>query len=159
MLFQTKRKIEEKHHVLAALQLNGYPKQFIQRTVKKHNRRKEQPRERSEEEPKQTKSINLPYIQGVSEQLKRAQLKRALDKHNIKVTIYTHTTLRSLLSKPRDSIPKEDRNIRKCWALRKTGNKNHQGGNLLRRKRASYQWNILQVTKYFETKLGESKTK
>ena len=66
-------KIEEKHHILAALQQNGYPKEFIQRTVEKHNRRKEQPRERPEEEPKQTKSINLPYIQGVTEQLKRAQ--------------------------------------------------------------------------------------
>ena len=68
-----KDKIEEKHHILAALQQNGYPKQFIQRTVKKHNRRKEQPRERPEEEPKQTKSVNVPYIQGVSEQLKRAE--------------------------------------------------------------------------------------
>ena len=65
-----KDKIEEKHHILAALQQNSYPKQFIQRTVKKHNRRKEQPREHPDEEPKQTKSINLPYIQRVSEQLK-----------------------------------------------------------------------------------------
>ena len=38
--------------LLAALQQNGYPKEFIQTTVKKHNRRKEQPRERPEEEPK-----------------------------------------------------------------------------------------------------------
>ena len=43
-----KNKIKEKHHILAALQQNGYPKEFIQRTVKKHNRRKEQPRERPE---------------------------------------------------------------------------------------------------------------
>ena len=100
-----KDKIEEKHHILAALQQNGYPKEFIQRTVKKHHRRKEQPRERPEEEPKQTKSINLPYIQELSE-----QLKRALNKHNIKATFYTQTTLRSLLSKPKDHIPKEDRN-------------------------------------------------
>ena len=63
-------KFEDKHNILASLQQNGYPKQFIQRTVKKHNRRKEQPRECPEEETKQTKSINLPYIQGVSEQLK-----------------------------------------------------------------------------------------
>ena len=86
MLFHAKEKdkIEEKHHILAALQQNGYPKQFIQRTVKKHNRRKEQQRERHEEEPKQTKGINLPYIQEVSE-----QLKRALNKHNIKATFYT----------------------------------------------------------------------
>ena len=47
-----KDKIEEKHHILAALQQNGYPKQFIQRTVKKHKRRKEQPRECPEEEPR-----------------------------------------------------------------------------------------------------------
>ena len=99
-----KDKIEEKHHILAALQQNGYPKEFTQRTVKKHNRRKEQSRERSEEEPKQTKNINLPYIQELSE-----QLKRALNKH-IKATFYTQTTLKSLLSKPNDPIPKEDRN-------------------------------------------------
>ena len=100
-----KDKIEEKHRILAALQQNGYPKESIQRTVKKHHMRKEKPRERTEEEPKQTKSINLPYIQGLSE-----QLKRALNKHNIKATFYTQTTLRSLLSKPKDRIPKEDRN-------------------------------------------------
>ena len=76
----------------------------MQRTARKHNRRKEQPRERPEEEPKQTKSINLPYIQGVSE-----QLKRALNKHSIKATFYTQTTLRSLLSKAKDPIPKADR--------------------------------------------------
>ena len=100
-----KGKIEEKHHILAALQQNGYPKEFIQRTVKKHHWRKEQQRVRPEEEPKQTKSINLPYIQGLSE-----QLKRAFNKHNIKATFYTETTLRSLLSKPKDHIPKDDRN-------------------------------------------------
>ena len=32
------------------------------------------------------------------------------NKHNIKGTFCTHTTLRSLLSKPKDPIPKEDRN-------------------------------------------------
>ena len=61
--------------------------------------------ERPEEEPKQTKCINLPYIQGLSE-----QLKRTLNKQNIKATFYTQTTLRSLLSKPKDHIPREDGN-------------------------------------------------
>ena len=100
-----KDKIEEKHLISAALQQNGCPKEFIQRTVRKHIRRKEQSREHPEEKPEHTKSINLPYIQGLSE-----QLKRALNKHNIKATFYTQTTLRSLLSKPKDPIPKEDRN-------------------------------------------------
>ena len=100
-----KDKIEEKYHILAVLQQKGYPKEFIQRKVRKHKRRKEQKRERTEEEPMQTKSIDLPYIQGVSE-----QLKRTLNKHNIKATFYTKTTFKSLLSKPKDPIPKEDRN-------------------------------------------------
>ena len=42
------------------------------------------------------------------------------------------------------------RNIREYWTLRKTGKKEYQGGNLLRRKQASYQWNIIQTTKYLE---------
>ena len=50
--------------------------------------------------------VCVVYIQGVSE-----QLKQALNKHNIKTTFYTQTTLRSLLSKPKDPIPKEDRTI------------------------------------------------
>ena len=57
----------------------------------------------------QTKSINLPYIQGISE-----QLKRAFNKHNIKANFYTQTTLTCLLSKPKDPIPKKDRNQLNC---------------------------------------------
>ena len=45
------------------------------------------------------------FVHGLSE-----QLKGALNKHNLKATFYTQTTLRSLLSKPKDHIPKEDRN-------------------------------------------------
>ena len=106
MLFQTKRTKLKKsitswlHYNKSAFQKNSSKEQS-----KKHNRRKEQPREHPEEEPKQTKSINLLYIPGVSE-----QLKRALNKHNIKATFYTQTTFRSLLSKPKDLIPKENRN-------------------------------------------------
>ena len=65
-----KDKIEVKHLISAALQQNGYPKEFIQRTVRKQIRRKEQLRGHPEEEPEHTKTINLPYIQGLSEQLK-----------------------------------------------------------------------------------------
>ena len=43
--------IEEKHHIFAALQQNGYPKEFIQRTLKKHSKRKELSRECPEEKP------------------------------------------------------------------------------------------------------------
>ena len=50
------KKIEEKHHILPELQQNGYPKEFIQRTVKKHNRRKEKP----SQESAQKKSLSKP---------------------------------------------------------------------------------------------------
>ena len=36
-----KDKEEEKQHILAALQQNGYPRDFIMKTIKQHNRRKE----------------------------------------------------------------------------------------------------------------------
>ena len=75
------------------------------KTVEQHNRRKERTTEVTEEESKPNKKINLPYIQGASE-----QLRRTFNKYNIKTTFYTPTTLRSLLSKPKDPIPKEDRN-------------------------------------------------
>ena len=98
-------KEEEKQHVLAALQQNGYPRDFIMKTIKQHNRRKVRTTEVTEEESKPNKKINLPYIQGASE-----QLRRTFNKYNMKTTFYTPTTLRSLLSKPKDPIPKEDGN-------------------------------------------------
>ena len=100
-----KDKEEEKQHILAALQRNGYPRDFIMKTIKQHNRRKERTTEVTEAESKPNKKINVPYIQGASE-----QLRRTFNKYNIKTTFYTPTILRSLLSKPKDPIPKEDRN-------------------------------------------------
>ena len=75
------------------------------KTIKQHNSRKEQTTEVTEEESKPNKKVNLPYIQGASE-----QLRRTFNKYNIKTTFYTPTSLRSLLSKPKDPVPKEDRN-------------------------------------------------
>ena len=75
------------------------------KTIKQHNRRKERTTQVAEDESKPNKKIHLPYIQGASE-----QLRRTFNKYNIKSTFYTPTTLRSLLSKPKDPIPKVDRN-------------------------------------------------
>ena len=66
-----KDKEEEKQHILAALQQNGYHRDFIMKTFKQNNRRKEQTTEVAEEESKPNKKINLPCIQGASEQLRR----------------------------------------------------------------------------------------
>ena len=98
-----KDKEEEKQHVLAALQQNGYPRDFIMKVIKQPNRRKERTTEVTEEESKLNKKINLPYIQGASE-----QLRRTFNKYNIKTTFYTPATLRSLLSKLKDLIPKNN---------------------------------------------------
>ena len=56
----------------------------------------------AEKEPEPVRRINLPYIQGISE-----QLQRTLSQHNIKSTFYTTTTLRKILPSPKDPIPTE----------------------------------------------------
>ena len=50
--------------------------------------------------------MNLPYIQGLSE-----QLQRTLSQRNIKSTFYTITTLRKILPSPKDPIPTEKKHI------------------------------------------------
>ena len=50
VILSEKDKEEEKQDILAALQQNGYPRDFIMKTVKQHNRRKEQTTEVTEEE-------------------------------------------------------------------------------------------------------------
>ena len=42
-------------------------------------------------------SINLPYVEGISE-----KLRRILRSHKIRSTFYTENTLRKLLCKPKD---------------------------------------------------------
>ena len=91
-----KDKEEEKQNILAALQQDGYPRDFIMKTVKQNNRRKEQTTEVTEEESKPNMKINLPYIQGESE-----QLRRTFNRYKTKTTFFTPATLESLLSRPK----------------------------------------------------------
>ena len=49
--------------------------------------------------------INLPYVEGASE-----KLRRKLRSHKIRSTFYTESTLRKLLCKPKDPVAKEDKN-------------------------------------------------
>ena len=51
-------------------------------------------------------SINLPYVEGTSE-----KLRRILRSHNIRSTFYTENTLRKLLCKPKDRVATEDKTI------------------------------------------------
>ena len=50
-------------------------------------------------------SINLPYVEGTSE-----KLRRILRSHKIRSTFYTENTLRKLLCKPKDQVVTEDKN-------------------------------------------------
>ena len=50
-------------------------------------------------------SINLPYVEGTSE-----KLRRILRSHKIRLTFYTEKTLRKLLCKPKNPVATEDKN-------------------------------------------------
>ena len=50
-------------------------------------------------------SINLPYVEGTSE-----KLRRILRSHKIRLTFLTEKTLRKLLCKPKDRVATEDKN-------------------------------------------------
>ena len=57
-------------HITKVLQSNGYSKQFIDKTrrqwhLEQQNKNNNQP---AEKEPEPVRRINLPYIQGLSEQ-------------------------------------------------------------------------------------------
>ena len=50
-------------------------------------------------------SINLPYVEGASE-----KLRRILRFHKIRSTFYIENTLRKLFCKPKDRVATEDKN-------------------------------------------------
>ena len=50
-------------------------------------------------------SINLPYVEGTSE-----KLRRILRSHKIRSTSFTENKLRKLLCKPKDGVATEDKN-------------------------------------------------
>ena len=97
---------QEQQYITKVLQSNGYSKQFIDKTRrqwhhKQQNKNNNQP---AVKEPEPVRRINLPYIQGISE-----QLQRRLSQHNIKSTFYTTTTLRKILPSPKDPILTEEK--------------------------------------------------
>ncbi|XP_030849885.1 uncharacterized protein LOC115927767 [Strongylocentrotus purpuratus] len=82
----------ERTRVRSALSLNGYPRRFIHNT----KNRSSEPRDQ-----KVYKTFTvLPYIDGVSQ-----QLKRRLESHGIRTVFRSDTTLRQQLTRPKDPIP------------------------------------------------------
>jgi len=87
---------KERTRVRNALSLNGYPRRFVQNTKKNES----EPRD-----PKVYKSfVVLPYIDGVS-----PQLRRRLESHGIRTVFRSDTTLRQQLTRPKDPIPQHRR--------------------------------------------------
>ena len=89
---------KEENHLTAVLQANDCPKKFCNNTI----RASQLPRQsaNSDNTENQEMKINLPYVKGTSE-----QLKRIFNDHNINCTFCTTTTLRTLLSHAKDLVP------------------------------------------------------
>ena len=95
LLSDEKHRSKEHEHIRAALNVNGYPKQF----VRKYSRDKPQ---RPQAEEKSLGFATLPYVQGATE-----RIQRVLGQHKIKSAVRPLRTVKQLLSRPKDSIKKE----------------------------------------------------
>lgn len=99
------QRTDEETRVISALGQNGYPKRLIHRTVTHtclpHTQLSPQP---EQPQPKPVATITVPYIQGLSE-----AIKRVLSNLNIRVCFRPHQTLRQLLARPKDPVPQDAR--------------------------------------------------
>ena len=60
---------EERRHLFAVLQQNGYPRKFIENTLSRINKRKERENETERRKNEPRSVIILPYVDGVSHQI------------------------------------------------------------------------------------------
>ena len=116
--------MDEMKRVQESLQINGYPAKFIERAAAPRSN----PRSG---EPERTGLAVVPYVKGVSD-----QVKRALQQSGVKTVFKPVRTLASIFKKPKDR-PSEDRitgivykvdrknceftyvgEIKRCWASR-----------------------------------------
>ena len=88
----------EEVHITKALQANGYPTTLIMKN------RTSRPLVTGIPTKKPSAKVTLPYVQGQSE-----AIRRILQKLNIKTSFKLVTTLRKMLSHPKDPIPMLDR--------------------------------------------------
>ena len=91
----------EVHHIKNVLQLNSYPKNFVDRTIHRIENKQGQPQQN---QPSITTNI-IPYIPGISEKIKRVG-----DKFQVKTVFKTENTMRSILTQTK---PKRKNNRQK----------------------------------------------
>ena len=88
---------EEENHLMKAFMWNGYPCSFISAASAAKPRRKH-----DGEREERPLSVQLPYIAGVSE-----WIRRVCKDFNIRVVFRSGPTLRSLLTRVKDPFPME----------------------------------------------------
>ena len=90
----------EKKHLTRVLKSNGYPGGFIRSATAPR------PEQRSQQEETPTATIAIPYIMGVSE-----EIRRVCRAYKIRVAFKSGRTIRSLLTRVKDPLPLEQRSM------------------------------------------------
>ena len=96
---------KENARIKQVLKENGYQESIINKVFRRitNNHRLAQSQQLTQatdiQEEEIRMSINLPYVEGTSE-----KLRRILRSHKIRSIFYTETTLRKLLCKPKDRV-------------------------------------------------------
>ena len=97
------QRAEEETHIIEALHNNGYPNTFIMDCHKKVRQKRPTPSLLSNSTISDTPPpirVTIPYVQGQSEAIRR--ILRSLD---IQVIFRPLTTLRRIISRPKDPLP------------------------------------------------------
>ncbi|GAA55527.1 hypothetical protein CLF_108233 [Clonorchis sinensis] len=95
----TELRKKEENYLFRVFQKNGYPRNFIKRSLKKKTTQQQQQREQA------TRRVVLPYIHNISE-----LTTRLLAQKGIVVAHKPNATLRKLISRPKGSQDKTKRN-------------------------------------------------
>ena len=101
---------KENARIKQVLKENGYQESIISKIFKRITNNHSLPQSNQQtqatdiQEEEIRMSINLPYVEGTSE-----KLRRTLRSHKISSTFYTGNTLRKLLCKPKDRVATEDK--------------------------------------------------
>ena len=93
------QRVAEELVVNEALSINGYPQQIIRSHRRRPHHIAVQPSSPTVEKVS-VATISLPYIQGISE-----GIRRILSHLDIKVSLHPHLTLCCMLTKPKDPVP------------------------------------------------------
>ena len=100
-------KLHETRHVLDTLQINNYPVCFLTDCLKSVQQKHTQQQQHLQQQQQQDQSQGftlLPYVSGTSE-----KIARVLKSYNVKVAHKPVRTISSILTKPKDKVPKADR--------------------------------------------------